>query len=222
MGSRGRLGRHQNPRAGRHPVRSRTLHPASCRLGQAAPSNPRATLASDSWGTFPPRYSQPGRGLSREGTPSTGRPYLRALAPRCSSTMRTPNRFSVLMGEHSGQRGLRRSQPLPPLPTAWPGECPQALGELAGSATTNHRSEAARRASPLRGWTLRCSSETSSRLWRLGRLPTPLDEALQRVEEQLADHALLSRAPDVEALCEQARVVWISSTRRAGVGCCRT
>lgn len=109
------------------------------------------------------------------------------------------------MGEHSGQRGLRRSQPLPPLPTAWPGECPQALGELAGSATTNHRSEAARRASPLRGWTLRCSSEPSSRLWRLGRLPTPLDEALQRVEEQLADHALLSRARDVEALCEQAR-----------------
>jgi hypothetical protein len=32
-----------------------------------------------------------------------------------------------------------------------------------------------------------------------------LTEALQRVEEQLADHALLSRAPDVEALCEQAR-----------------
>lgn len=25
------------------------------------------------------------------------------------------------------------------------------------------------------------------------------------MEEQLADHALLSRAPDVEALCEQAR-----------------
>jgi len=32
-----------------------------------------------------------------------------------------------------------------------------------------------------------------------------LFEALQRVEEQAAGHALLNRAPDVEALCEQAR-----------------
>jgi hypothetical protein len=31
-----------------------------------------------------------------------------------------------------------------------------------------------------------------------------LTEALQRVEEQAAHHALLSRAPDVEALCAQA------------------
>ena len=32
-----------------------------------------------------------------------------------------------------------------------------------------------------------------------------LTEALQRVEEQVATHTLLSRGPDVEALCDQAR-----------------